>query len=322
MTEPTMEQVKTVLASSKLKGSVMYASFKCPETGTVVESSAPVQREDGGALKKAGRASVDRVKRGIWYRMRSKIVSAVAGAVGSGMVGSVAREAVYGASSGIGTGPSFNKAEKEAAVLEAFKKVRGRFAWKEDAGTFVAVEGAGAQAGAFATRLAEAPVTGKFEREILARALVHLAAADGHLDDEEKEFMASFVDEELGTVEDLLGAGPPNASEFQGIENKASRANVLMVAWALALADEELDPTETERLATMAEEMDLSVDEAKRARTDAQAYVFEQALEQAYEDGKRDPEFHAAAMELATSIGMTVEEAQKADVAYRKRMGS
>jgi uncharacterized tellurite resistance protein B-like protein len=253
--------------------------------------------------------------------MRSKIVSAVAGAVGSGLIGSVAREAAYGATSGIGTGPSFNKAEKEAAVLEAFKKVRGRFAWKEDAGSFVAVEGAGAQGGAFATRLAEAPVTGKFEREVLARALVHLAAADGHLDDEEKEFMASFVDEELGTVEDLLGAGPPNASEFQGIEDKASRANVLMVAWALALADEELDPAETERLSTMAEEMDLSVDEAKRARADAQAYVFEQALEQTYEDGKRDPEFHAAAMELATSIGMTVEEAQKADVAYRKRMG-
>jgi uncharacterized tellurite resistance protein B-like protein len=322
MGEITYDQVKTVLTSSKVRGSVMHCAFTCPATGTVVESSAPIRKEEGGAMKKAARAGAERAKRGLFYRLRSQVVRAVAGAVGGGLAGSVAREAAMGATAGIGTGPSFSKAEKHAAVVDAFEKVKGRFAWDADAGAFHAVEGAGAAGSAFASRLAASPVTGKFEREVLARALVSLAAADGHLDEEETEFMASFVDEETGTVDEILEMGLPNAAEFQGIDDKAVRANVLMVAWALAMADEELDPAEAERLGTMAEEMDLSVEEAKQARADAMAYVFEQALDQAYEDGKRDPEFHAAAMELAGQIGMTPEEAQKADVAYRKRTGN
>ncbi|MHC5036980.1 MAG: TerB family tellurite resistance protein [Planctomycetota bacterium] len=324
MNEPTIEQVKTVLTSSEVRGRTMHCTFTCPEKGTAVEASAPVAAKQEGAVKKAVKRSVDRAKRGFMWRLRSKIAYAVSNAVGGGMAGQIARDVAYSAtpSGGGSSAPSFGKAEKEAAILAAFNKVKHQFVWKEEAGTFISLAGAGAQGGPFMQRLAEAPITGRFEREVMARMLAQLASVDGHFAEEEKTFMASFVAEDLGTIDELLDKGDLNKAELSGVDNPAVRANMLMVGWALAMADEDLDDAEKTLLRELAVDLAVSPEDVNRARSDAQAYVFEQALEQAYEGGKKDPEAFASAVELAQRIGMTLEQAQTADVAFRKRTGA
>lgn len=321
MAAPTYESIQPNLRSAHQEGSTLRCTFHCPVSGEVVESQGTLRREKG--LKDV---AVDSVKRSAFYSLRHAVYRAVHGALGHGFLGRAAGEV---ASSMLGNmehssrqqAPEFSEEEKRAAVVEAFERVASRFVWDGKNRRYVSASAAGEQLSEFAAQLAKAPVVQRYDTGVMARMLVEVARADGQVEPEEEELLASFLPAELGSVEALAKRPPLSEVELSECASGPARETMLMLAWALALTDESLAPQEARRLERYARGLGLAQERAEALQRAARLFLFEQALDAAYPDGERDESAHEDALALAGRIGLTAEEAERADIRYRKRQG-
>ena len=314
MSEVTYEQVSAILASSSVDKDTVYCQFKCPVSGTVVEASASLRST--AADSTSGKVK-ERAKSTLFSSLRRSLVSAVRSVTGGGLAGRIASDAANEATRDVGKGKTFTEEDQQRGVVDAFKSVQSSFAWDADKKQFVATESAGSLASAFKKRLQENPISSKFDTEILSRLMIDVANADGNMAEEEKQFLGGFID---GSIEALQAKGAVSAAEFEGVESKDVSANILMLCWAVALSDEDLDDAEQERLDAIAGNFSLEDAAAQQARSDAASYLFEQALDAAYLGPDASQELQGEAMGLAKRLGIADDEAARLDVAYRKRM--
>lgn len=96
---------------------------------------------------------------------------------------------------------------------------------------------------------------------------------------------------------------------------------MLMVAWAVALTDEDLSPQEELRLAEYAAGLGIAPAQAVKLKLAAQVYLVDQALSRAYPGGQRDQALHAEVMSMAQRIGLDATDAERVDIRFRKRYG-
>jgi len=319
MANMTYEEIQPLIHGAVQEGGAMRCTFKCPVTGTTVESQAGIQR--GTGLADLAKQSV---KRSLVWSIRSAILSAVSSVVGGGFVGRAARSVASQATTSAtqqATSHSFSEDEKHAAVVNAFRSVSAQFAWDEKNKRWVSAASVAETLTDFGRQLTEAPVTLKYDRGVLARMLVETARADGTVTDEEQEFLAGFLSPEVGTVEDLLGREDLSAAELAETTSGSVRATMLMIAWGVALTDEELAAAEVQRLEDHAAGLGISEARAAELKRYAQCFLVDQALERAFAGGQRDEGAFGEAMGLAEKIGLAREDAERVEIRYRKRHG-
>lgn len=312
MSDVTYASVEPLIETKEITGSSLAVTFRCPESGEEASSSASLRRLD--TMKSTAARSA---KKSLWSSLRRSVTRAVTDALGSGAAGRIARDI---AKTGMREGEkkmAFGKEEIQAGVVEAFKAVQASFQWDGSNERWIAVK---KPANRFEEQLANAPVQEKYDQGILARALIELSAADGEVSEEEVSFISDFIDPSLGTIEEL-GKRPPLSAEELSEASESVRPTILMLAWACAMCDEDLDDTEAARLGEIARDMGIEGKAAEELRGDAQQFLFEQALGGVYRGGSRDDEAFAAATEAAVKMGIPAEQSAKIDAAYRRAAG-
>ncbi len=317
MPEVSYESIEGLIESAEQDGTVMRCVFRCPVSDTRIETTAGIQsgRGLGAVAKKAA-------KRGLLYRLRWGVRSAVRSALGYGIAGRIAGDVASEMTSSAGSRVehSYSEDEKKAAVLAAFQGVQGQFAHDPKRG-WMAAAAAGDVLTDFAVQLQRAPVQQKYDKGLLARMLVEVAGADGRLAGDEKAFLQEFIPPELGSVEELAERPPLSKAELAEAGRGPVRETMLMIAWGLACIDRELAAAEAQRLAELAEGLEIPAARAEELKRYAQRYVIDQGLEEAYPDGKPDEAGRAEVMRFAEQIGLPAEEAERVEIRYRKRNG-
>ncbi len=321
MSNVTYEQIQPLLTKEELQGSTMSCAFKCPVSDQVVEANGTVrvQRQDGLAAK-----AKTSFKRNLLSSVRRSVMGAVSGALGHGIFGRTGREVAGGAMSGVqknANQPKMTDVDKQAAVVDAFKSVLSKFAWDAENNRWISAQAAGESLTDFAGQLQDAPVQQKYDVGVLARMLTEIAAADGDIAEEEKAMLYSFLPADMGTVSDLINRPPLSKMELEEVAEGGVRDTMLMLAWAIALTDEQLDDAEQQKLTAFAD--GLGIDEERRAvlKSYAQKHIVTGAIQQAYADGALQADEKEDLLNLAQGIGLSEEDTERLEIKYRKRMG-
>ncbi|QDV05779.1 hypothetical protein Poly30_12810 [Planctomycetes bacterium Poly30] len=312
MTTATYSSLEPLISSKEVRGTSVSVVFTCPETGVEVPSTGSLKRSS--TVKSQATRSV---KKNLWSSLRRSVTSAVADALGNGAAGRIARDVANSSMAQAEQKTAFSKEEVQEGVVGAFTAVQAKFKHNPSTGAWTAIK---KPANGFEKRLAEAPVTERFDQGVLARALVELSAADGEISADEVAFIADFIDPELGTVEDFARRDKLTPAELSET-SEAVRGSIMMLAWACAMSDEELADAEVARLEELSTGFGLSAEQSSAVRNEAQQFLFEQALGGVYAGGQRNDEAFQAAKEAAGKMGIDEERVTQMDASYRKLAG-
>lgn len=317
MAEVTYDTIAPLVLRTDTHGTTLKVVFRCPVSEKVVDAQATLRR--GAGLKDV---AVGSAKRGIMHSLRRSVLGAVRSALGYGLLGRVGQDVARSVLSDVEekANEHFSEEEKHAAAVEAFERVRSEFVWDPKGQRFVSAMAAGATPSAFSKQLAEAPVVERYDRGVLARMLIEVANADGRIEPEEIAFLSGFVTDDIGSVRDLMKKPPLSGTELSETSTGGVRETLLMLAWAVAMTDEELADAERQKLEAFASGLALHPDRAESARRAAQAHLLEQAIEAAYAQGADDAK-RQEILQLGAKLGMAAEEAERAEIRYRKAHG-
>ena len=328
MPEITYETIKPLLAKEEERGGEMACTFTCPVSGVSVDASGAMHKAESAVGRVADQMKQS-VKRSLFYSIRNAVTNAVGDLLGGGTAGRIGRQAAYSAtgeaerrgSAGSGAGPSFSEAEKQAAVVEAFNKVAAQFVWDAENDRWIAAKLRAEMATEFSRQMDAAPITQIYDHGVLARMLTEIASADGKIGDDERAFLEGFAPAGTETVDELAKKPPLSNVELDEATKGEARETMLMLAWALALTDESLAEEELARLDAYAEGLGIGTDRAAELKRCAQVHIVDQAIAGGYAAGHDQAQVKAHALELAGQIGLDPEEAERAEVKYRKRVG-
>lgn len=317
MSEVTYEAIAPMIQEASAQGTTYNVTFRCPLSEATVSSQAALRR--GAGVKDV---AVGSAKKSLMYSLRRSVLGAVRSVLGHGVLGRVGQDVARSMLSDAEqkANEHFTEDEKQAAAVEAFERVKGEFVWDPKGQRFVSAKAAGATPSAFSKQLAEAPVSERYDRGVLARMLVEVANADGRIEPDEINFLSGFITDDVGTVPALLKKPALSSVELSETSTGGVRETLLMLAWAAAMTDEELADAEVRKLEGFAAGLALHPERAESARRAAQAHLLEQAIEAAYARGFDDAK-RQEVLQLGANLGMEAEEAERAEIRYRKTHG-
>ena len=273
----TYEDVSLLIASVDDGGPQLVVTFRCPVTGTEVVSA--------GEWPKAGfkGKAVQQAKSTASMMFRDRLASSIRKAASTSGVGGMGAHAATGAILGRGATtnrtPDRSDEARQAAVLDAFESVQDRFGW-DDAGRRW-VEASAVPAGvatgpspraAFFDHLRAHPLATDHDRDILVRMLAAVIAMDGAIGEEEREVFATFVgpDHDLDA---LAARGSPGEADMAATAPGPTRETLLLLAWAVALTDDNLGDGERALLDWFGRALYLPPDRIEAVRALAAAQV-------------------------------------------------
>jgi len=315
MTQPRLDHdaVAPLVSYQRPQGRHLMVTFTCPVSGTHVQSrwTAPQSSGIGAAVASQAKSSlVYEVRRQVLVMIRQTMGYSFAGRIATN-VASTAMNNLPGTTSGA---PSLSSSQQQQGLLEAFKAVQGQFVWTGD--RWVHRSAAGQVQNQMDRQLAKAPVASGYDRLLLARMMVEVAAAHGGIGAEEQGHLQEVLAPELGSLESLTSRPPLTGAELAEASPGAVRQTLLSAVWALALCDEHEDQAEFALLTRFADALGV---EPAEARTNAQTFVMDQAFERAFAYGGHDRAARAQLVALGGRIGMTREEVERAEAKYQKR---
>jgi hypothetical protein len=291
--------------------------FRCPATGEVVDARATVPA-DTSVSSKVSRT----VQQSLMWSLKGAVSSAIRSALGHGIAGRVAGDLAYGVMNEATRSTSaatLSRAEQEAGAVEAFVQVRGRFAWDPGRGAWVSAKAARELLSDFDQQLSAHPIVHPYDRQVMARMLVQVCRADGRLGAEEQGWLTDLITPDLGAVADLAQRPPLSDAELRNTSPGGLRESLLLMAWAIALVDEQLEGAESEALRAFARGLGLRDDQAARVKLVAQVWMLDQALEHMFAWGGHDAHARDQLFALARRLGLSQAEALEAEARFQRR---
>lgn len=317
MADLTYDVIKPLIAHEAIEGRQVRVLFRCPVSGSEVPASAAVQGGVGSRAKSA-------VKQTMMRNLRYGLSSFVRSLVGGGRMGSMASSAVSSASRNSGSAVSCTEDERRAAVLQAFKSVRSRFAWDQATNRFVDAKILAELMTEFSRLTASVQIVDAWDRMVLARMLTEIAASDGTIGDEERGFFEAFagagVDGADLDLDDLLSKPPLTAQELAST-SKPVRPVLLMLATAVAYSDEQMTSDEGTRLMAYAQGLQVRPEQAHALFAAARDHVLDQLLMAVYADGVADPAERQSVVRLAARLQVDEPTLVRMEGRTRRRMG-
>ena len=315
MSDITYERLKLNIAEEEVNGAQVTVTFKCPVTEKMyhaVTTMRPATGVGAKVQKQAKNELLSAARRGFRGLLRSVL--------GGGSVGRVAGN-VASSSVPSSSGVVYDKSSRETAVVDAFRPLAVNFVWDDARKAYIDATEAADTMSAFDKQLKDHPIDGKWERGVAARMLAEIVAADGKVEDEEREFFEAFLTDDTGSLDELIKGGP--LSELELSETKPNgRATMLMLAYSIAMTDEKLDAAEQAALARFAKGLGVSQSREESLRQWASEKVIENMLVGCYADGQLDDAERARISSLAQNIGINEALVAKIDVRVRKRLGA
>ena len=292
MAKTEFTEIEPLIESKKVLAGAVAVSFRCPESTRSVRAQAVI-----------GKTSPPRLS--VWTRIHRSVVAALVDTLHTGELGE-------------DDGPvDFRREDVQAAIVAAFETIQASFRWDESEKRWFE---SSTQASSFQQRLREMPVSEPYDQAVLVRTLLELSKSDGMVSTEELLFISEFINPSVGSLEQMLQMEPLTRAELKGTTLEA-RPSIVMLAWACALCDEDLDPAETARIEAIAADFGLSATESDQLRLDAQQFLLRQALASAYVDGQRDDEAYAEVTFAAERMGVDAEATEALDLIFREELG-
>ena len=319
MAEPTYETIFPLLEDVRVQRRTVSARFVCRQTGDATPARFTLPESTGSMVaSRVGRT----VGRSLMWSLRSSIYGLVRGIFGHGMLARIAADLAGSAVSEVQRqqGPrgsqDLDDDETQAALVEAFRTVQGRFVWVPAQAQWVSTRAAESLMPPFQRQLSQHPVSHPYDRQVLARMLVELARADGTVAAAEQDLLTELIE---GGIEDLAQRPPLTAAELRTTSGGDTRVSLLLTAWTLALVDEQMDAQERALLMAWSDGLDLRPAQVVWVRNTAQQHVLEEALERMHPWGGHDSYAREQLYTLAERLGMTRPEAEKAEAAFQRR---
>lgn len=117
----TYETIRRIVKDTRQQGSTLIVTFACPITEKTVESRATMSSSSTDLSTTVNRSIVTNLMRSLqrWlYRL-----------LGRNFAGRVGRDVARQATRGVSQKLRFSRAEKNHAVVEAFRRVQSEFVW-------------------------------------------------------------------------------------------------------------------------------------------------------------------------------------------------
>lgn len=319
----TIESIRPLVSQLQPTGRHLVVTFTCPTSRRNVSArwTAPQQNQIGAAI---GRS----MQQSMWYELRRTAHSLVSSALGHGMTGRIASQAMdsamYAASPGAGSGSyattaaTLSPAEQERGVVEAFRTVASQFAWTGR--EWVHASAAKQMLSGMEAQLSEHPLANRYDRLLAARMLYEIAAASGGVSDEERAQLEDVMDPELGSLQLLSKRPPLTRAELGEASAGGVRVTLMALAWAIAYADERFDAAEGAKLQAFAQGLQLREADQQKARDLARTYVLDQLFEGILAHG-HDIHAREHAVQVGERLGMRREEVEVAEARWLRRRG-
>ncbi|AGY60677.1 TerB family tellurite resistance protein [Gloeobacter kilaueensis] len=312
------ESIQPLIVSAEQQGSTLNCVFQCPVTGETVQASAPLQKREtmmGNMAQNVGGNVVQTLK--------YSVASTIRRAMGFGFVGYIIGDIADSLILQTGNTPGeihYSEEEKKDALARAFQSA-DFFVWDNKNSRWISANAEQQMYSDFERQLNAYPVTQPFDQAILARILIAIANADGQLAESEKNFFAWFIDPQLGSLESLSSRPMPSPVELEETTADSTRETIMMLAWSLALADEQLDQNEVALLGSFAQGLGIPLVRHQELMRYAQNYLLERVIGQCLANGQLSPAYEGQILAWSTRIGLDAGEAQRVLVQYKKRHG-
>ncbi|MCA9791454.1 MAG: TerB family tellurite resistance protein [Candidatus Eremiobacteraeota bacterium] len=256
--------ISYLVAETDLQGNEFHCRFRCPHTGLEENVSVRVATAEPAETQAAPEPA------GFLAAVQRSLVASVRG--------------MFGGSSKPAQEPAGSSAELMAdCVVQAFEQVRPQFRWRDGRWVYRDVD---SRLGDFHRLLTQAPVREFYDQQILARVLLEVVKADGEIQAQERAFLEQFVPAELRSYED---AAPLTMAEMAEVSHQGQRETILLLAWATAYADQEVDASELRRLGVFAKGFMLPEKRMRELRQSARLFVVDRALAELYSRGASPP---------------------------------
>ena len=312
--------IEPLIVNLQEQGRSVQVMFQCPMTGHQFSGRASATRDHslGSKVKKNTQQSL------LYAAPRAlrQVLREVFGHNSFGRIASdVTRRTMYSASSKMMNGLSTK--EKEQAIVKAFESVRQNFRWDETHLRWISKQAHSETVSGFDKQKQEHSISHPYDIQVLSRMMVEIAMVDGHMDKSEREWLAMLLNPEHGTMEQISQHPPLSSAELANTSTGDVRVTMLMITWAVALCDENLDFSEQQRLRIFAQGLQLSSTQENMARTLAQTYILDNAIQYIYQSSLGNGGFNRQQiLTLASKIGVTESTALDIEAKVKRRQSN
>lgn len=307
--EFTYQMIEPLIVFQETDGRNVYVEFALPGSQDIIESKGSIKKGNDVGSKVKRRVAM--VARG---QVRTMATRAIRGVVGGGIVGRLGTAAFQTASQEVRPGEGPTEDEVQAAIVDAFMRVKDNFAYDEASGEWRKPEAPPPPPpkSPFEEQMNNHPIADPHDKNVFARVLAELAYADGTVSKEESEFFKNIIPPDQPSLDRLAKADPVSKVEAEEVTQNV-KATIYMIAWVIAMIDLEIAPVEEELLMEYADVMGLTDIRREELIKHAKFYVMEQYIDP---DEPREELFS-----IADKIKLNHDDAERARIAYKRRVG-
>lgn len=318
--KPTYANITPLIIDITESGRSIQVVFQCPISRTQIPARASASRDNSiGAQVKSN------AQRSLMYAIQREVGSILRSVFGNNVLGrtasDISRRTMSSASSQMLNGLS--KTEKEEAIVKAFLSVQRKFTWDEKRQQWVSADSLQQTMSPFQQQQHTHPISHPYDMTVLSRMLVEIAMADGQMTRSERDWLMMLFNPESGTIEQIAQNPKLSSAELANTSSGGTRTTLLMLTWAVALCDEDLAQAEQIKLQEFEQGLQLSSQEAHRAKQLAQSYILESAIEYIYSSSLGNGNFsRQQVLTVATNIGLSETEALDIEAKVKRRQSN
>lgn len=309
MREIIFNEIKSLVYRTKVIENSLQCVFFCPDSNEKHLVVVPLTKNGSMPENPTERNILNKVQGQISKLLNTNITS---------MESTGSQEKNYG-------DIQLSNQEIEEAIVRAFEKVARHFKFDEKTGGWICA--ADNEDTSFEKQLLNSPVIKKYDRDILSRMLVSIATADGKIVAREKKFLNEFLENE--TIKEMSILPRLTDEEFDDVSEGNVRDSMLMIAYAIALTDEDLDQLESYSLGRFSKGLGISDEKSMLLKKKAQFYIMENIIDELIsgtkfaKNSKSMVDFMALDIlkAVAGKIGLDAEAAEKCLKAYKDKNG-
>lgn len=347
--------IEPLIAQRRREGRSVVASFKCPETGESVASRAFLHESlKGRGVEEVRKVATEAVHIHLAGHVARTLGYGFAGNMGRAVVRETARQTLP-----LKRDKLYTDEDIERGYIEAFRIVSDHFTWNGSEWRWAqgatatrpapaattpaprstpppvrsapratnpavdpAFQARPAVTGGtpFAAVIRAASFDDPQERELFARMLAEVAAADGAISDEERALMASFT--EAGLALDAATDAPPLTESDLAEADVAEAEAMMLVTLAVAYADASMHEAEAGRLEVY--RAGLGISSTRQGELDqlAREHVVSELYGLAWVQGRMDMNARNNARRAGMRLGLAAPRLADLDREARQRMTS
>lgn len=317
----SIESIESLAKDIRVENGLYHVTFQAEPGGEEVHSVVPVHpseesraRLDDPYFFSVARAGNQLVRKLVGY---NAAVNAAATAMDAA-VDQAEREMDTSAPKPNAT-EEVTEEDLKDALYRAFERVMHLFAWDPSDKEWVIVHEARGLGSELQRQLKLAPLESPEDRELLTRMLLDVATADHEVNRAEEEVLLDFIDRERITAARPGERGRVAQNDLRRASGGQSRETLYMLACAIAMADHEFNPEESDRLEFYAKGLGLDEHRAEELLDAAQMFFIEQYMVRRFAGrGELDEEAREEVIELAKQLNYDPDSAEFAFERYQR----